>query len=119
MGRRAEDGIIPPQFQLNETDSADPVIRTHRNVQDSDGTIIFSRNEQLSGGTAETARFARMIGKPLLHLTAASEADEAVRQLSAFLEKHEIAVVNVAGPRESEEPDVGPFVHTVLSRALM
>jgi len=117
-GRRAEDGIIPPLFQLTETGSADPVIRTHRNVKDSDGTVIFSQGERLSGGTAETARFAREIGKPLLHLTADTKADAAARQLGAFLVEHGITALNVAGPRESEEPGVGPFVHVVLTLAL-
>jgi hypothetical protein len=117
-GRRAEDGIIPPQFQLKETDGDDPVIRTHRNVQEADGTVIFSRSEVFTGGTAETARFAREIGKPLLHLTVATEADAAARQLGAFLREHQIAVLNVAGPRQSEEGAVGPFVHMVLSQTL-
>jgi len=117
-GRRAEDGVIPPQFQMIETDRADPVIRTHRNVQDSDATVIFSRSEQSGGGTEETARFAREIGKPLLHLTPVARPEEAARQLAAFLHEHRIAVLNVAGPRESEEPGVGPFVHVVLSLAV-
>jgi len=117
-GRWAEDGIIPPQFQLKETRSADPVVRTHRNVQDSDGTIIFSRSERLTGGTAETARFAREIAKPLLHLTVDAKADEAARQLDAFLRGHGITVLNVAGPRETEEPGVGSFVRIVLSHAV-
>jgi hypothetical protein len=117
-GRQAEDGVIASRFALKETSSADPQVRTHRNVRDSDGTVIFSRKRELSGGTAETARFATEIGKPLLHLTTAADAHEAARRLDAFLREYHIAVLNVAGPRESEEPDVGPFVPIVLSLAL-
>lgn len=116
--RQAEDGVIPSQFQLRETGSADPLIRTRRNVRDSGGTVIFSKSEELRGGAAETARFAREIGKPLLHLTAHTKANEAAKQLDAFLQEHRIAVLNVAGPRESEEPGVSSFVHIVLSHAL-
>src|SRR5262245_13445725 len=54
-GRRAEDGIIPPRFQLEETDSDNPSVRTRGNIRDSNGTVIFSGSLELSGGTKETA----------------------------------------------------------------
>ncbi len=117
-GRKAEDGVIPPQFQLRETGSVNYSIRTRRNVRDSGGTVIFSRDDGLSGGTEETAGFAREIGKPLLHLTAAAGVDEAAKQFGKFMREHEIVVLNVAGPRDSEEPGIGRFVKSVLSRAL-
>jgi hypothetical protein len=116
-GRKAEDGIIPIQFQLKETGSGNHSMRTRRNVQDSGGTVIFSKGLELSGGTKETAEFAEKIGKPLLHLVSSLEV-EAAAKLDAFLKEHSIVVLNVAGPRASEEPDTGKFVQTVLSRAL-
>ena len=63
--RWAEDGPIPPQFQLKETAAKNPAVRTRRNVRDSGGTVLFSKCPELAGGTAETAAFAREIGKPL------------------------------------------------------
>ena len=47
-GRKAEDGMIPPEFKLNETFSEDTSIRTRRNVEDSDGTVIFSQGAGLT-----------------------------------------------------------------------
>src|SRR5579871_3050596 len=66
--RWAEDGIIPSRFQLQETASRNPDVRTRWNVRDSDGTVIISKTVELSGGTATTAAFAEKIHRPLLHL---------------------------------------------------
>jgi hypothetical protein len=117
-GRKAEDGAIPQGFQLKETGSENYSIRTRRNVRDSGGTVIFSESGDLTGGTKETAEFAKEIGKPLAHLTTSIGINEAATQLDAFLQQHGIVVLNVAGPRASEEPGVGPFVKAVLSHAL-
>ena len=117
-GRKAEDGIIPIQFQLKEMGSGNYTMRTRRNVRDSGGTVIFSKGLELSGGTKETAEFAKEIGKPLLHLVSSLEVKAAAAQFNAFLKEHGIVVLNVAGPRFSEEPDTGKFVQAVLSRAL-
>jgi hypothetical protein len=117
-GRQAEDGVIPSQFQLRETGSSNYSIRTRRNVRDSGGTVIFSEGTELTGGTQETAEFAKKIRKPLLHLVSSAGIDEMATQLNAFLKEHGIVVLNVAGPRASEEPDVSQFVKAVLSRAL-
>lgn len=116
-GRWAEDGVIPPQFQLRETANKKPAVRTHRNVRDSGGTVIISKSVELSGGTADTAAFAEKIGKPLLHLLSSMDAGEAAAPLNAFVAQHNITVLNVAGPRESEESGNAAFVHAVLSRA--
>ena len=117
-GRKAEDGVIPPQFQLRETGSDNYSIRTRRNVRDSGGTVIFSESAELTGGTKETAEFAKAIGKPLLQLVSAAGIQETATQLSSFLKEHGIVVLNVAGPRASEEPEVSQFVEAVLSHAL-
>lgn len=117
-GRKAEDGVIPPQFQLKETGSDSYLIRTRRNVRDSGGTVTFSENAGLTGGTEDTATFAKEAGKPLLHLLSATGVNEAAERLIAFIEDNHVAVLNIAGPRASEEPSLGPFVKGVLSGAL-
>ena len=43
QGKRAEDGKIPDRYPLEETRSAHYLDRTHRNVEDSDGTLIVAR----------------------------------------------------------------------------
>ena len=117
-GRKAEDGLIPPQFQLRETGSDNYSIRTRRNVRDSGGTVIFSERAELTGGTKETAEFAKEIGKPLLKLVSSAGIQESATQLNSFLKEHGIVVLNVAGPRASEEPEVSQFVNAVLTQAL-
>jgi hypothetical protein len=117
-GRKAEDGVIPMQFDLEETRSSNYLVRTRRNVRESDGTVIFSRGKALKGGTAETARFARAEGKPLLRLVSSLGVKEASARLGEFLEGHRVAVLNVAGPRATEERGVGRFVKAVLSGTL-
>jgi len=116
-GRQTEDGVIPLQFQLRETGSNNYSIRTRRNVRDSGGTVIFSERAELTGGTKEAADFAKEIGKPLLQLVSSAGIDETATQLNAFLREHGIVVLNVAGPRASEQPEVGQFVKAVLSQA--
>jgi hypothetical protein len=116
--RKAEDGRIPSRFRLKETRSRTYAVRTRWNVRDSDGTVIFSPRRRLLGGTRRTAEAARKLGKPLLHLTGLLGATRAARKLNAFIQQHRIAVLNVAGPRESEEPGVGEFVRVVLASAL-
>ena len=117
-GRKAEDGSIPTEFHLKETHASTSVIRTRWNVRDSDGTVIFSAGPELNGGSKLTREFAQLQGKPWLHLDSSLGVVEAVRRLRRFIEEEGIATLNVAGPRASEEPDNGKFVHAVLSRAL-
>jgi len=117
--REAEDGTIPPQFELTETSAEDSLIRTQWNVRDSDGTLIFSRSPDLAGGTKAALDFSKEIGRPVFHVLAATEVDEAASQLREFVKRHRIGVLNVAGPRESEEPGLGAFVGGVLSLGLL
>ena len=102
-GRRAEDGTIPARYPLRETPTAAYPQRTEWNVRDSDGTLILHRG-RLRGGTALTLRLARRLRRPALavDLTAAPRA-ERVRD---WLARERIARLNVAGPRESEQPGV-------------
>ena len=116
-GRWAEDGPIQPQYQLKETPAADPLQRTEWNVRDSDGTVIFSIGEKLSGGSLDTLQFARQLNKPCLHLSRGSLDSDPVLDLRTFVETHQIKALNIAGPSASEEPEVGTFVREVLQNA--
>jgi len=103
-GRQAEDGRIPNRYQLDETESFDYPVRTERNVVDSDGTLILYR-DRLVGGTHLTRRLAVRHGKPYCLVDLARTTD--VRPVRQWLAAHEIAVLNVAGPRESSSPGIG------------
>jgi len=116
--RVAEDGIIGNSYALFETPNSDPVQRTEWNVRDSDGTVIFSISPNLSGGSAKTEIFARQLGRPCLHISRVRDGEKAKEMLARFLNENEIQILNVAGPRDSEEPDVGGFVIHTLQSAL-
>ena len=116
-GRRAEDGSIPARYCLRETLSASYIQRTEWNVRDSDGTVIFTIAERLSGGPLRTLEFARRYRKPRLHLSASAKPN-AASALKEWLQQYRIRVLNVAGSRASKEPDVGRFVRCVLDQAL-
>lgn len=116
-GRIAEDGPIDPKYQLTETPRTEPEQRTEWNVRDSDGTVIFSFSEKVSGGSLKTVEFAQQYGKPLLHVIARPSQPAAGARLQQFVNKHRIRVLNVAGPKESEEPGIGEFVKQALTEA--
>jgi hypothetical protein len=105
------------RYALRETEEAEYAVRTTRNVAECDATVIFSPTSALRGGTALTARVAREQGKPLLHLSARLSIAEAAKRLSQFLREHEVQVLNVAGPRASQAPEIGQFVDAVMTEA--
>jgi len=103
-GRRAEDGRIPDRYPLCETASADYPSRTAANVRDADATLVLTLGRGRSRGTALTRRLAEDQGKPMLevHLAGASRPET----VQEWLEGLGVGTLNVAGPRESEEPDI-------------
>jgi len=116
-GRKAEDGPIDPRYQLRETPSADYAERTERNVRDCDATVIFSIAAELTGNSRKTFELAHQRQKPVLHLFQQGGPPSPERVLLDFLHAHHLQVLNVAGPRAAEEPEVGAFVRAVLDKA--
>lgn len=104
-GRLAEDGPLGGQYQLRETPSKSYLQRTGWNARDSDGTVILTLSQNLSGGSRRTAEFAKKLGKPVLHLPRAGDYAPALR-LTRFVQEHGIRRLNVAGSRESKEPGI-------------
>ncbi len=102
-GRRAEDGIIPAIYPLQETSSSAYPMRTEMNVQDSDGTLILTQGS-LSGGTLLTLKLARKHRKPYILADLPREADASV--VREWCRKNQVHILNIAGPRESESPGI-------------
>ena len=115
-GRKCEQGVIPPQYQLRETPSEEYIQRTEWNVRDSDGTVVFSIGARLSGGSNDTIAMAGEHRKPTLHISREAGSPAPERELARFIEAHHIKVLNVAGPRSSEEPELYDYVKSVLGR---
>ncbi|MBN2371460.1 MAG: putative molybdenum carrier protein [Vicinamibacteria bacterium] len=114
-GRRAEDGRIPPRYPLRETTNAAYPERTEWNIRDSDGTLILGWGRP-QGGTALTARLARRYSRPLLILDLRETPSP--RVIAEWLATNDIAVLNVAGPRESEAPGIHGRAVMLLAKAL-
>jgi len=106
LGRRAEDGPLHERYQMRETEGDGYRQRTKRNVADSDATLIFNIGE-LSDGSLATLRFAERAGKPV-RVVALDVVDQVAEAESVckWLAVHGIAVLNIAGPRESKRPGV-------------
>ena len=113
-GRLAEDGGIDERYQLTETPTDGSAQRTEWNVRDSDGTVIFSIADKLAKGSAKTEEFALKHRKPCLHLSRARDGAQAPEKLREFVRVNQILLLNVAGPRASEEPKVAEFVRDTL-----
>ena len=113
-GRKAEDGRIAKRYPLVETPSAAYLQRTEWNVRDTGGTVIFSIDKELTGGSKKTAEFAVKHNKPCLH--AHSGQEDVAQALRDFVADNEILTLNVTGPRENKEPGVAEFVREVLEK---
>ena len=114
-GRKAEDGPIPQQYRLTETPATGYPTRTRWNVRDSDGTLVLCERPP-TGGTALTIRLADRLDKPRLIVSPIEPA--AAEDVRAWLARHDIKVLNVAGPRESEQPGIAARATALLQSVL-
>lgn len=118
-GRWAEDGTIPKKYKgLVETESEDPAERTRLNVINSDATILLTAGEP-AGGSKLTADLAAEYKKPLLHLAIRrSNLNQLTDSIHEWLEKLRPAIVNIAGARASEDPEIYDLAYDILAAAL-
>ena len=116
-GRLTEDGPLPENYELQEMPTDSYPARTEQNVIDSNGTLLFSRGDP-TGGTAYTQKMAQKHKKTLRHidLYRATSFDAASLILS-WIQLRLIRILNVAGPRASEDPDIYEDVFRILEMA--
>jgi hypothetical protein len=112
-GRLAEDGRIPPIYSLYETATGDVAVRTELNVLDSDGTLILTTGTPIDG-TVLTRLCAEQHARPFLEISLDNPI--APEELHGWLKRHQIRVLNVAGPRESHRPG---FVYKTALKFLL
>jgi hypothetical protein len=110
-GRIYELGIIPKKYEAltevsgefkNEKENYDA--RTIRNIADSDGTLILIPVEPLPDnvrdGTLLTIKEAEK-RKPFLKINLSKPQIDNIEEIQNWVKKHNIAILNIAGPRES------------------
>ena len=114
-GRRAEDGAIAPVYPLTETPSRLYAQRTRWNVRDSDATLIMLRGAP-EDGTLLTIRHAGRVARPhrIVDLTGARR----IAPVVAWFKSNSVAVINIAGPRESENPGIYDLARDLLRELL-
>ncbi|MFP3911309.1 MAG: putative molybdenum carrier protein [Desulfobacteraceae bacterium] len=117
-GRRAEDGRIANRYHLKEMPSGHYWKRTQQNVLDAEGTLIISHGK-LKGGSALTLKLARKHGRACLHVNLDQlSVAEGARQIRSWIKAQAITVLNVAGPRASEAPQIYREATATLVKAL-
>ena len=105
-GRKAEDGHIPDKYKLQEMTTASYRKRIQKNVLESNGTVIFSHGT-LTGVSKLTKKMAEKHHKPCLHINLNKlHALYAVPVIRTWLFEHGVEVLNVAGSRASNDPDI-------------
>jgi Circularly permutated YpsA SLOG family len=114
-GRMTESGRLPDNYVMQETTSISYPERSEMNVADSDGTLVVSHGK-LAGGSALTLDLAAKHRKPCLHIDLNElDALEAAKIVSSWIGARQIKILNVAGPRASEDPEIYEATRRLLT----
>jgi len=117
-GRKTEKGPLPDKYLLQELPDSSYSKRTEKNVIDSDGTLIMSHGK-LTGGSELTREIAKENDRPCLNIDLNKTiAFKAAEQIKSWIETHKIEVLNIAGPRESNDPKIYKAVGDILETVL-
>lgn len=117
-GRKTEAGPLAAKYQMEVMSSAQYAARTKKNVSEADATLILSAGP-LTGGSALTARTATGLGKPCMHIDFKRlPVDQSLGTVSRWLAKKQIAVLNVAGPRASSDPEIYQRARVFIKKLL-
>ena len=117
-GRKSEDGPLPEIYRLQEMPTKSYEARTEQNVIESDGTVIIARGK-LTGGSDYTRKMTLKHKKQLLgiDLNLISHFDGASLAAS-WIKLQRVQVLNVAGPRASEDQQIYSDVVIILEKVL-
>jgi hypothetical protein len=118
-GRKTEAGRLPEKYHLKEMPTAEYRKRTEQNVIDSDGTLIISHGE-LKGGTRFTEKMALKHNKPWMQVDADKwSLEAAVQIIRAWISGNDVKVLNVAGPRASEDPRIYSTARSLIRSVVL
>jgi hypothetical protein len=117
-GRLDEFGRIPDRYPVQELKTGDFTERTLQNVKDSDGTVVIYTGN-LGGGTEQTVRFCVELERPHQVIDAAQlSPEDGANFIADFVGSNNIAILNVAGPRQSEWPEGYGYASRALESLL-
>lgn len=110
--RKAEDGRIKDIYPLVEISNNLYNDRTEKNITNSDGTLILYQNK-LDKGTEHTFKLCNAHKKPVLVIKV--NENETKHIFHIWLKQNNINILNIAGPRENNEPGVYEFTRILLN----
>lgn len=119
LGRKAEDGQIPRDYRLIETDSYNYLLRTELNVLLAEATLLIYI-EPMGPGSKRTCDFCiehKRIILPIIFDP--QKMDLYVAKLRKWLAENDIKVLNVAGSRESKANGIQAFTAYLLTKAVI
>jgi hypothetical protein len=113
-GRRTERQTLPEKYQLKEMTTASYKERIERNVIDSDGTLIISHG-RLTGAADYGRKMAEKHNRPCLHINLKETPGFfAASAINTWVQGKNIEVLNVTGPRASEDPEISKAAMNIL-----
>lgn len=129
-GRIAENGIIPIKFKnlkeitgefKSEKENYDA--RTKKNIEDSDGTLIFVPKiplpSKITDGTLLTINEVKEQKKPFLLIDLSKNQDINIAQIIDWIDHNQISKLNIAGPRESSSPGINRLAFDFITKTLL
>jgi len=115
--RHVRDGKLDERYDaLNETPLPIYTQAKEWNVRDSDGTVVFSLEEELDSHTQKAVEFARKREKPYHHICGTGV--ESAEEFLHFIKRNQIETLNIAGSHDSEELGIYLFVEDILKETL-
>lgn len=118
-GRKAEDGVISHFYPLRETETSGYEKRTLKNVEESQGLLVFVDGEP-DEGTILAIDHAERQNKPIYIIHLSMNVEDQETGILDLLENQKVTIVNIVGPRESNSPGIyrktKNFLEELLSR---
>jgi hypothetical protein len=105
-GRITEEGPLSDKYQLQAMPTDSYPERTEQNVIDSDGTLIICHGKP-TGGSDYTREMVLKHKRQLLHIDLnITPSYDAASLILSWVNLYRIKILNVAGPRASEDSEI-------------
>lgn len=117
-GRKTENGALPDKYRLKEMPTSSYAKRTEQNIIDSEGTLIISLGP-LTGGSELTRKTAILHDRPCIHIDLGTlNTLQAIKTVRSWIVHHGIEILNIAGPRAGENPEIYDMAVKTLKAVL-
>ena len=111
-GRKSEKGTIPYRYPVTEIESEEYFERTKRNIVESDGTLILKDKIEIRNGVLDTVNLCKQLSKPYKIVNI--DTSEQNKEVMNWIFELDIQILNIAGNRESVNPDIRRKVYLFL-----